>query len=283
MKKYTLMKIYLLMAFCFFGAAGYAQLSLNSYKYVIVPERFSFSKEDNQYYLNTAAKGLLDLKGFVAFVGTKGLPPAVAGNRCNALMAEVLANNSMFTTKLTLLLKDCQGNIIFKSKEGKSREKEYPIAYNEALNDAFSSLNELPYKYDSTLAAQPQQVPATNTGVPAAAVASVAVPAAASAAVPPPVPVPVPGVSAGAASSTVAASAGADISGTLYAQPTENGYQLIDTTPKKVLVLLKTSLQDCFIADGGPSPGMVFKKGQDWVLEYYKDNKLVSQKLAIKF
>ena len=255
MKQHLRIKAYTLLVLTFLGMTGYSQTSLNNYKYVIVPERYSFSKEDNQYYLNSTTKTMLDQKGFVAFVGTKELPPVVAGNRCSALIAEVVSNNSMFTTKLTLLLKDCQGNIIFKSKEGKSREKEYPIAYNQALADAFSSLNDLPYKYDSTVATQPQQVVAT-------------------AAAPPPAPAPVP---------APVSSAGSEITGTLYAQATTNGYQLIDTSPKKVLGLLKTSLQDCFIAEGGPSNGIVFKKDGEWIFEYYKDNKLVSQKLVIKF
>ena len=71
--------------------------------------------------------------------------------------------------------------------------------------------------------------------------------------------------------------------GTLYAQATPNGYQLIDTTPKKVLTLLKTSMQDYFIAEDGTSNGIVFKKNGEWYFECYKDGKLVSQKLQIKF
>jgi len=74
-----------------------------------------------------------------------------------------------------------------------------------------------------------------------------------------------------------------EISGTLYAQVTPNGYQLIDTTPKKILTLLKTSMQDYFIVEAGPTNAVVFKKDGEWLFEYYKDNKLISQKLEIKF
>jgi hypothetical protein len=152
-------------------------------------------------------------------------------------------------------LKDCQGNIIFKGKEGKSREKEFQAAYDEALRNAFSSLNDVPYKYDSTIAAQPQQVTATP-------------------AVSTPAPLPAP---------VAAKPAVVEITGTLYAQVTPTGYQLIDTTPKKILTLLKTSMQDYFIVEAGPSNAVVFKKDGEWLFEYYKDNKLVSQKLEIKF
>ena len=251
MKQNITMKALALFVLTLVASAGYSQTSINNYKYVVVPERFSFSKEDNQYFLNSTTKQLLEQKGFVAFVGAKDLPASVAANRCNALTAEVTQNSGVFTTKLTLLLKDCQGNIIFKSKEGKSREKEYPVAYNQALTDAFSSLNAVPYKYDSTVATQP-----------AVATPVVQTPAPAPATMP---------------------STAADITGTLYAQATSNGYQLIDTSPKKVLVLFKTSLPDCFIAAAGATNGMVFKKDGDWFFEYYKDDKLVSQKLAVKF
>ncbi|THU38152.1 hypothetical protein FAM09_15830 [Niastella caeni] len=231
--------------------ATHAQNTINNYKYVLVPERFDFFKTDNQYGLNTTTKLLLEDKGFTVVMGNEQLPPPLAANKCNALKAELTEKKGFFVTSLTLLLKDCQGNVIFKSKEGKSREKEWPAAYNEALRDAFSTLKSTPYNYDSTTVMQPQQA----TVAPAA-------PAAA--------PAPTP-------------AAVTDITGILYAQATTNGYQLIDTTPKKVLTLLKTSMPDYFIAENGGLNGVVFKKNEEWMYEYYKDNNLVSQKLQIKF
>jgi hypothetical protein len=245
------MKACTLLIFVLFTIAGHSQNTINSYKYVLVPEKFDFSREVNQYGLNTTTKLLLAQKGFVAFVGNEELPATLAANKCNALKAEVVEKKGLFVTNLTLLLKDCQGNIIFKGKEGKSREKEFQTAYDEALRNAFSSLKDVPYKYDSTIVAQPQQV--------------AAIPAVSS-------PAPAP-----------EKSAVAEITGTLYAQVTPNGYQLIDTTPKKILTLLKTSMQDYFIVEAGPSNAVVFKKDGEWLFEYYKDNKLVSQKLEIKF
>lgn len=248
MKHNLTRKALALIVFALVAIVGRAQTNLNSYKYVLVPERFSFSKEDNQYSLSTSTKLLLEHKGFVAFIGNKGVPSEVVANKCAALVAELVQNNNMFVTKLTLLLKDCQGNIVFKSKEGKSREKEFAAAYNQALSDAFSSLNEVAYKYDSTIAGK-QQVATVVTNPPAPS-----------------------------ALDTVA-----EISGVLYAQSTPNGFQLVDTTPKKVLVLFKTSLQDYFIAEAGALHGIIFKKDGEWTFEYYKDDKLVSRKLTIRF
>lgn len=245
------MKACALFIFALFTVAGYSQSSINSYKYVLVPVRFDFSREDNQYGLNTTAKVLLQHKGFAAYLDYEDLPPALTANKCNALKVEVVQKKGFFVTNLTLILKDCLGNSIFKSKEGKSREKEFQTAYDEALKDAFSSLNDLPYKYDSTILVQTQQIPTMRV---------------VSSSEPIPAKVPVP-----------------EISGTLYAQATANGYQLIDTTPKKILTLLKTSVQDYFIAEAGASNGIVFKKDGEWFFEYYEDDKLVSRKLAIKF
>ncbi|KIO76636.1 hypothetical protein TH53_13895 [Pedobacter lusitanus] len=271
------MKRYILFFLLFISVSGYAQNTINNYKYVIVPERFSFLKEDDQYRLNTLAKFLLQDKGFTAYFDNGDLPNEIANNKCNALHVEVLSKNSMFTTNLTMLLKDCKGNIIFKSKEGKSREKEFKTSYNMALRDAFTSLNDVPYAYTGTAAVQNQETAAAAT-VAAPVSAAVIVPATevvtAKAAVVAPVTAPVVKVVAAETSQPA---------GTLYAQPTANGYQLIDTTPKKVLTLSRTSVQDYFIADNGNANGIVLKKNGEWFFEYYKDGKLMGEKLLIKF
>jgi hypothetical protein len=158
----------------------------------------------------------------------------------------------MFSTKLTLLLKDCKGNVVFKSKEGISREKEFAPAYSLALRDAFTSLTQAKYVY--------QPAPATNDQPLAPATAPNSAPA--------------------AKTTVIEASPAA---GTLYAQPIANGYQLIDTTPKTILRMFKSSVTDYFIADNGSANGIVFKRDDNWVFEYYKDGKLMAEKLLIKF
>lgn len=257
MKRYTAILLILI------SFSGYAQQqTINNYKYVLLPEKFSFLRETNQYGLNTLAKSLLEEKGFSAYFDNQDIPKDLAGNRCNALNAEVVQKKGLFVTNLTLILKDCQGNVVFKSKEGKSREKEFDVSYTLALRDAFTSLNDVPYAYNGTTNAAPQQT--------VAAAAPVTAPASASASAPAPAPTP-------------ATAETKDAAGTLYAQATPNGYQLIDTTPKKVLSLLKTSVADYFIADNGSAHGIVLKKNGEWYFEYYKNDKLIAEKLLIKF
>ena len=235
-----------------FAITAHAQNTINNYKYVLVPERFDFLKTDDQYGLNMRTKLLLQQVGFTAFMTNEALPAEVAGNnKCNALKAEVVEKKKFLSTGLTLLLKDCQGTIVYKGEEGKSREKEWQAAYSEALTNAFTSLNAAQYKYDGTAAPQAAQQPTASA---------------------PPAPV------APAQPATV--NEGQDV---LYAQANGNGYQLIDTTPKKVMTLQKTSEQDHFIANDGVSQGIVFRKNGEWLFEYYKDDKLVSRKLNIKF
>lgn len=244
------MKIVVLLFAVSFAITARSQSTINNYRYVLVPERFDFLKTDDQYRLNTLTKALLEGVGFTAFMTNEVLPAELAANKCNALKAEVVEKKKFLTTALTLLLKDCMGNVIYKGEEGKSREKEWQTAYSEALTNAFTSLNAAQYKYDSTSATQ--AILATVSAAP------VAVPAATPATV-------------------------TENKNVLYAQANANGYQLIDTTPRKVMTLLKTSQQDNFIADDGVSKGVVFRKNGEWFFEYYKDDKLVSQKLSIKF
>lgn len=269
------MRTYALFILTLLTVAGRSQNTINNYKYVLVPQRFDFLKQDDQYGLNNTTKLLLEQKGFTVFWTSGDLPQSLAANRCSALVTEVTQRKAMFSTNLTVVLKDCSGNIIFKSREGKSREKEYFIAYDHALRDALLSLNDVPYKYDSTLSAQSQSQAQPQ---PQSQSQSQAQPQPQSQSQPQPQP-----QQPAATPAATPAAAPATLTAALYAQPIPNGYQLVDTTPKKVLTLLKTSIPDYFLAQAGSSNGVVFKKDGEWFFEYYKDDKLVSQKLDIKF
>ncbi|MHA4807796.1 hypothetical protein ACX0G9_06805 [Flavitalea flava] len=246
MKSYVL---FFLLLSCF---SGHSQTSLNNYKYVLVPETFNFLKQNDQYGLNTLTKSSLEETGFTTYFDNSELPTELANNKCNALHAEVVEKKSMFTTKLTVYLKDCKGNIIFKSKEGNSREKEYGLSYTLALKDAFTTLKDAKYVY------QPAPEVNNQTLAPTA-------------------------VSNSAPAEKITVTVAPPTAGTLYAQPIANGYQLIDTTPKTILRMFKISVADYFIADNGSSNGIVFKRDDSWVFEYYKDGKLMAEKLLIKF
>ncbi len=249
------MKRYLLLILALISLSGHAQNSLNNYKYILVPKKFSFFKEEDQHRLNTLSKALLEAKGFTVYFDDTDLPDDIAANKCKALSYELQERKTMFATNLTFSLKDCKGNVLYKSKEGKSREKDFRASYTLALRDAFEPFNEVQYTYTAPAEATVQQQTNMQSAV---------------------TPVNTPAPPAAATSSTAAGE-------TLYAQPTANGYQLIDTTPKVVLTIFKTSLEGYFIGTTSASNGIVFKKNDSWVFEHYKNGKLISEKLLIKF
>jgi hypothetical protein len=249
------MKRYLFIILLALSFSVQAQSNGNSYKYLIVPEKFNFLKQINQYGLNTETKALFEEKGFTVYFDNSELPTEIATDRCKALTVELLEKNSMFVTNLTVVLKDCKGTVVLKSKEGKSREKEYNTSYNAALKEAFATISDFHYVAGST-AEVSNPVPTTPTPE----VKTVATPA-----------------------NQPVATEVKQSEGLLYAQAITNGYQLIDAAPKIVMTLLKSSVEDCFIANKGNTNGVVLKKNGNWFFEYYKDNVLVSEKLSIKF
>src|SRR5690606_26289315 len=67
----------------------------------------------------------------------------------------------------------------------------------------------------------------------------------------------------------------------LYAQPVKNGYQLVDTTPKVIFILQKTSVQNVYLIKG--RDGTVFLNDGQWTAEYYEGEELKREVLDIKF
>lgn len=240
-------KTLLIFAFLFSGL-GFAQ-SINDYKYIIVPEKFDWLKESNEYNLNAVTKMIFEKYGWQVFYPNQKLPDELALDRCKALYADVLNESGLLSTGLAIALKDCTGKTVFTSVEGKSKQKSYQKAYYEALREASQSVAQLNYKYSGKNA---------GTTVPVSAAA--AIPAAQQA---------TPVIT--------------NNENQLFAQPIANGYQLVDNTPKVVLKIYKTSQQDSYTAVSEAKNGVVFKRGNDWIFEYYQNDKLISEKLNIKF
>lgn len=246
-------KIVLLVALLFTGMC-FAQVEvINKYKYLILPEKFDFLNEANKYNLNSLAKGVFVKQGFTVFMSNEKLPDEVALDKCKALYGNVESNSGMLATGLTFVIKDCAGSVLYTSEKGKSKIKEFQKAYYEAMREAAASVAMLNYKYDESKSVTKQAVkqePQTQ-------------------------PVHV------ASSGTTAIPINNQVS--LFAQPIANGYQLVDTTPKVVVKMYKTSQADYYTAQGEGKSGVIFKKGNDWFFEYYLNDKLVSEKLVIKF
>ncbi|TVZ26980.1 hypothetical protein JM83_1987 [Gillisia sp. Hel_I_86] len=136
--------------------------NLNSYKYVVVPDRFDFLKEPNQYQMNELAKFLFEKYGFTAFMASESKPSDLSMDSCNVLYADVIEDSGLFQTKLQVLLKDCRNQVVFTSEEGKSKEKDFKQAYQEALRNAFNYVEAINYKYDGNSAKVKEEVPETQ-------------------------------------------------------------------------------------------------------------------------
>ncbi|UJH89760.1 hypothetical protein LZ575_11950 [Antarcticibacterium sp. 1MA-6-2] len=125
---------------------------LNAYRYVVVPLDYKFLKEPNQYQLAELTKFLFEKEGFEAYI-EGNIPENLKGIPCQALHANLEEDSGLFVTRLSLSLKDCNNKEIFRTREGKSREKEYGKAFHEALRDAFESITALDYHYE-----QPEKI-----------------------------------------------------------------------------------------------------------------------------
>jgi hypothetical protein len=250
--------IFALAALLITGLGIAQSADINDYKYVIVPEKFEFLKEPNKYNLNDLTKMMFEKQGFQVFFTNDKMPDELAINKCRALYGDLLDDSGMLSTAITITLKDCSGKEVYRSGKGKSKEKDYKKGYYESLREASNSMGSLNYKYSGK-----DPMGAANS-VPVAATPAVTSP-------------PVQQTPPPATTTPVVNQA------QLFAQPIANGYQLVDATPKVVLKIYKTSQQDSYTAVGDNKTGVVFKKGNDWFFEYYQDDKLISEKLTIKF
>lgn len=221
---------------------------LNQYKYVSVPAKFSFLKETNQYNLNVLSKMYMQQFGFETFFDTDEVPKDFLENNCNKIYFDVLENNNMFSTKLTVVLKDCQGKVLFTSKEGINKEKEYKVSYNLALREALNSMKTIQYKYagdkvvEEKIVVQETKVEVQNQSL----------------------------------------NSENSVSSQLFAQPISNGFQLINAEPKVIYKIYKTSVKDLYIATKGSLQGVLISKNNEWFFEYYQNEKLVSEKVEVK-
>lgn len=238
-------KIILLILFV--SSFGFSQ-NLDNYKYALVPAQFTFLKETNQYNLNMMTKLFMEKYGFVTFMDNETYSEEFALNNFNKVFVEIQVDNTMFRTKLKVVLKDLTNKVVFVSAEGVSRNKEYKIAYKEALRAAFSSFDAINHNYKEQKKSKiadnlVKEVPVQNQ-------------------------LPISSISTD------------DL---LYAQPTTYGYQLINSEPKVVYKLTNTSSKDYFIASKGTVQGVFFLKNSEWFFEYNENDKLISEKVAVKF
>jgi hypothetical protein len=225
----------------------------NNYKYAVLPAKFSFLNEANKYNLNSLTKAFFESQGYEVYYDTDTMSNDIANNNCNKIYINVLENNSVFQTKLSIEIKDCKNQVLLTSTEGKSREKEFRVAYNNALREAVNSIKgkltfENPYlKNDIASVIKPVKVEEKVI-------------------------------------ETVIDNKKEIVSSyKLSAVPNQNGYKLVDSDLKVLFELFKTSKPNIFIAKKDTISGVFFSNNNEYFFEFFQNDKLVSEKVDVKF
>jgi hypothetical protein len=261
--------LYLLLVLVSFNLGAQNEKSIDNYKYIIVKERFDFLKEIDQYQTSSLTKFLFEKEAFTVFLSNESMPRILAGNKCHALMANVVDNSGMFFTKVVIELKDCYGTTVFTSDSGKSKEKQYKRAYHEAIRSAFESIIKLNYSYlpirDEALLSHERNSSVVLKKPTAVASMSkkdeinvVKEPLINAEIIPEKQPQEM-----------------------LYAQSTPNGFQLVNTEPVVVFSLLKTSVENVFIIED--KNGILYEKDGIWIADYYQETQLIKEVYLLKF
>lgn len=285
--KYILIIVFVLSSGIIIG-----QRSLNEYKYVTVPNKFDFLKYDDQYQLNSLTKFLFTKEGFQTLYGGDVRPEELIKNSCLGLTTKVNNTSGLLNTKLVIELVNCRNETVFTSAEGRSKEKDYKKGYHEALRKAFESITDLNYSYEPVkeLVVQETQVEKEKETIPEEVKEEVALKESNEVAKiieikqDDKVIDNIEKQQVEDVKNEVEAKELPELEAStnlLYAQANPYGFQLVDSTPKVVYILLKTSRADVYILKN--KNGILFKKDNEWIVEYYELNELVKQVLEIKF
>lgn len=256
--------MYLLMLV---SVSTFAQKSINNYKYIIVPKQFDFVKSPDKYQTSSLTKFLFNKHNFKAFLSDETLPNDVLKNPCLVLTAEVKDKSGMLSTKNVIELRDCNNRVVYTSVEGRSKLKEYKKAYHEAIRRAFKSIEGLNYKYTSNtveVIKDTEKVEKITTPSKPKEKEIVAIQQQKKVSVVTPKQVEVKKASK-----------------ILYAQPKQNGYQLVNTKPAVVFELLNTNVKDVFIIKN--KNGILYKNKSSWIAEYYENGNKITKKYEVKF
>ncbi|WP_299227437.1 hypothetical protein [uncultured Psychroserpens sp.] len=287
--------IILALVFVFKGSS---QEEINSYKYIVVPQKFAFLNKADKFQINSLTKFLFNKHGYTAFFEDEDLPLDLRDNRCLGLKANVeKVKGGFLSSKIQIHLIDCDGKTVASSQVGVSKEKEYKVAYNLALRKAFETFKLFNYKYQpdpnilsrqlndrtenkfnnikkdeeeqkeierlkqeiETLKKKEAPEEAVDKKIEMVEVEKTIKPLEPT-------------------KKVVKTTTKADL---LYAQPTENGFQIIDTEPKKVMMLLYSGLPDTFIVEG--EDAIVYKKGEHWIYAENNGKTLKTKVVTIKF
>ena len=243
---------------------------VNNYKFIVVPDQFVFLKQKDEYKTSSLTKFLLKKNGFTVVLNSEQYPKDLIDNPCSGLKALVLDKSSMFKLKVIIELRDCSNRLLYTSDEGVSKLKEYKKGFQEAIRNAHASMIDVVYEplLLETIRKDKKEIVTVNP-VLVKEVKEVKLE------------VELPGINNIEEAAQVSPTNNIALDGTLYAQPKENGFQLINLKPQVVFVILNTSVKGVFVIKD--KNGLLYKKGENWIAEFYEGGEIVVKKYNIKF
>lgn len=288
--------VLLLIVFGFTTIILNGQNDLNGYKYILVPRKFDFQKVENKHQLNSLTKFLFNKEGFVALFDDEKPPQDLYDNPCLALRAKINNKSNMFTTKVNIGLLNCRNTEIFISSDGKSKVKDFKKAFHQATRKAFESIKSLEYSYDSGASIHSKVTLEKDDPIIEEVIEKPV------ANIPTEEPKPTEVIEEIVEKKEVmekkemiveekpieikedvvkAEDKSTDSSDVLYAQSKPFGFQLVDSTPKVVYILQRSSMKEVFILK--LKNGILHKVDEKWIAEYYENGTLIKKEVQIKF
>ena len=230
-----------------------AQINLDQYKYVSVPNRFDFMKSSDQFQISSLAKFLLTKNKFTVLENLEKYPTDLATNQCLLLNLNVEQIKGFLKTKLEVQFLNCKNQVVFKSDIGMSREKDFKTAYHQALRAAFSSVPEANYKFNETV-----DTVSTNEKLISDK----------------------PEVSTVAVSTTIRSTdlSTSKLTSGILITHTSYGFDIKDADGIVVYSLYQTISDGIYIID--KLPGIVYKRGNRFVREYISNQKIIIEPLT---
>lgn len=213
------------------------------HKYAIIPYQFSFVSEHDKYGLNSLTKSFLQSEGFEVYYDNEQFPEELSKNRCLSIVVEPFEIKALFMIKIVIDIKDCSNNLLMKSEIGVSREKEYKIAYNQSLRQALNSLKGKLNFKVENLNSVEETIEIKTTNN---------------------------------LNSIINTSQ-------LRAVATATGFDLINFSNNRILILHTTSLKNVFIAYKDIYKGLLLNKNNAWFFEYDFEGKIYSEKVDVQF
>lgn len=245
-----------IFTFFFLFLIGYAIAQTHT-KTIIVPQKFSIFKENNQFNTSFLTKSFFEKEGFTVFLDGNNLPPALANNRCSAFFVDLQEENTLFITKLTVFVKDCRNNILATSTQGKSRNKDNNKAYNEALRMALKSL-EGQTNFENKITDNEAVIKAVEIEKEEEIVEN-------------------------KVAKTEEIVEKTTSKTTLISEPTKSGYMLRNENNSIVFELFKTSNPTIFIAKKGNTNGIFTLKNNFSTFESYQNGELKVENVSVSF